>query len=116
MVKVKKLAPVDEPKKLTDAEFEKLERFRVEGELRKKELDYLEAKNQHVNDQEIIIQLMQKNLEVDRLKLAKERETLITATRKTKEQREQLMETIKERLELKGRFGYDPDTLVVVTG
>lgn len=113
MVK-KKIEAAPEPKVLTQTEFERLERYRIESDLRKKEFEYLEAKNQHIIDRDLIINLMHKNLEVDRMKLEKERETLAIATQRTKQDREKTLKAVKDRLSLTDRFGYDPDTLEIV--
>ncbi len=106
----------DRPKELLPIEFERMEKERLTRELRDKERDYVRLKIAGLQDKKKILELMGRCYATDE-KLAHDDLAAIEAkcaAEKTKH--EAFVSTIRERLGLEGRFGYNPDTLEVIQG
>jgi hypothetical protein len=103
-----------EPKKLLEVEFERMEKARVLRELRAKEVALVDLKAKFLDAQEMILKLQVKCLEIERRVCADDRDTISGRKRMDAEAAEENMSKIKERLSIKGRFGFDPDTLEVI--
>jgi hypothetical protein len=101
-------------KKLTELEFERLEKNRailngIEGEvkLEKQRLSEVDLRQK-------ILELMIANLNVERLGLSKNITGLNERKMREKSHHEEVLAKIKKRLKIKGAFGYNPDTLEVI--
>lgn len=101
-------------KKLTSLEYERMESTRLKRELRSKELLLLSQKAERINDKQHILELMIKTLELERRQVLDDKQTVQANLAKEKQENEELLNGIKKRLKISGKFGYNPDTLEIV--
>lgn len=101
-------------KKLTFEESLQLELGFAEDNNAKLQEDLLDLQIK-LNQKDIIIsQYMLKDLERSNNMLKKEKETLVEKNRKAAENRKEFINSIKEEKDIKGGFGWNPDTLEII--
>lgn len=101
-------------KKLSALEFERMERARLLKELRSKEGESLKLQSELINAQKRILELQISNLELKRRDVIEHQAKVNQKIADDKKQYEDVLTGIKKRLKLKGKFGYNPDSLEVV--
>lgn len=101
------------PMRLTDLEAARMEFHQALASGRQEATKVLALENRRIEDQERILNLMLKNLEIDRLKLQNAKNEFNANTAEQEKGYEKFLGTIRERLGIKGHFGFDPQTLEV---
>ena len=104
------------PMTLTPLEFERLEKARLQSELRQKDSLVLRLKLSSLKDKRKILELTSRCYDLDEKLLSEELATLDSQAVLEKKAHEGTLQEIRARLGITGRFGYDPDTLEVVKG
>lgn len=101
-------------KKLTSLEFERMEHYRLLKELRAKELAILNLQVDRIADKQRILELMIKNLDIERHSIVSDKEKVNKRAGKERDEYEVILSKIRKRARLTGKFGYNPDTLEIV--
>lgn len=101
-------------KKLTPIEAEKMERARLVFELRDKESALVAEKRRGLDSKQQILQLMISNLTIERRELNDELEKVQVKKTSEKKAHDEFLATVRKRLKLTDKFGYNPDTLEVM--
>lgn len=112
-----KLRPVEDEittKTLTELEVERLEKHRLLDEFRAKEIEALDLRLSQLQEKRTILELSIRNLEIERRNLLDAKTTVLKQREKDRLERVTHLEQIKARLNVKGNFGYNPDTLEIV--
>jgi hypothetical protein len=108
------VATKEEPKTLTEAEVERLEKHRLLCEFRDKELELIDSKVEAIGLQTTIHKLSLRNLELTKNELLSKKRETSEKSQADKISRVKTLDKIKSRLGIEGNFGYNPDTLEVI--
>lgn len=101
-------------KQLTELEYERLEKSRLLQEFRAKEMEILKLQERHLSDRKTVLEMSIRNLSLERLEIERERQKVGASLEAEKEGHREILAGIRSRLDLKGEFGYNPDTLEIV--
>jgi len=101
-------------KRLTQLEYERLEKLRLLQEFRGKENQILALRERSIADRKAVLEMSIKNLGLERLEIERECQKVTAALANDKQEHTTLLEDIRSRLGIEGKFGYNPDTLEIV--
>ena len=101
-------------KKLTPLEAEKMEKARLLLELREKELLLVNSEHKALDHRQQILQLMISNLTIERHAANDKKAEVLASKERDKKVHDEFLASVRKRLKLVGKFGYNPDTLEIV--
>ncbi len=101
-------------KKLKKDEFFDLESQHVSKELLDKDKEILELKIELFKSRKSILKYMIKELDVDCVRMDKELKDFDKKYEVDSKKRNEILDRIRDRLKLLGRFGYNSDTLEII--
>lgn len=101
-------------KKLTKEEFLELELLHAKSDIMNREKVILELRKELIDMKKSLLVYANKEMEVNLVDLDKTLSALNKKAEDGKKERESSIGKVKKRLKIKGRFGYDPDTLAVL--
>jgi len=100
-------------KKLTEVEFERLERGHALKALRARELELCKLREEKIKERENFLKASLSLLQVERQDVAKNRNQVIAAIKSDEESNNAVKKAICERLKISEPLQYDEDTLEV---